>query len=72
LSLRPAALEDMGRALVTLGERPEADGQVWHLPAAERLTGRHFLTLVYEAAGLKPKVAVTPPQDRPLVALTVG
>ena len=27
-------LEDMGRALVTLGERQEADGQVWHLPAA--------------------------------------
>ena len=44
-------LEDMGRALVTLGERDEADGQVWHLPAAEPLTGRQFLTLVYEAAG---------------------
>jgi nucleoside-diphosphate-sugar epimerase len=51
-------LEDMGCALVTLGERPEADGQVWHLPAAEPLTGRQFLTLVYEAAGLKPKVGV--------------
>jgi hypothetical protein len=33
----------MGRALVTLGERDEADGQVWHLPAAEPLTGRQFL-----------------------------
>ena len=32
-------LEDMARALVTLGERDEADGQVWHLPAAEPLTG---------------------------------
>jgi nucleoside-diphosphate-sugar epimerase len=48
-------LEDMGRALVTLGERDEADGQVWHLPAAESLTGRQFLALVYEAAGHPPK-----------------
>jgi nucleoside-diphosphate-sugar epimerase len=27
-------LEDMARALVTLGERDEADGEVWHSPAA--------------------------------------
>ena len=51
-------LGDMARALVTLGERPEADGEVWHLPAAEPLTGRQFLTLVYESAGLAPKVGV--------------
>jgi nucleoside-diphosphate-sugar epimerase len=59
-------LEDMARALVTLGEREEADGQVWHLPAAEPLTGRQFLTLVYEAAGLVPKVGVAP---RPMIRL---
>ncbi|HZA76407.1 MAG TPA: NAD-dependent epimerase/dehydratase family protein [Acidimicrobiales bacterium] len=53
-------LEDMARALVTLGERDEADGQVWHLPAAEPLTGRQFLTLAYEAAGLPPKIGVAP------------
>jgi nucleoside-diphosphate-sugar epimerase len=51
-------LEDLGRTLVTLGERDEADGQVWHLPAAEPLTGRQFLTLVYEAAGHPPKPGV--------------
>jgi len=51
-------LEDMGRALVTLGERDEADGQVWHLPAAEPLTGRQFLAMVYEAAGYPPKPGV--------------
>jgi nucleoside-diphosphate-sugar epimerase len=59
-------LEDMARALVTLGEREEADGEVWHLPAAEPLTGRQFLTLVYEAAGLVPKVGVAP---RPMIRL---
>jgi nucleoside-diphosphate-sugar epimerase len=59
-------LEDMARGLVTLGERDEADGQVWHLPAAEPLTGRQFLTLVYEAAGLTPKVGVA---SRPMIKL---
>jgi hypothetical protein len=51
-------LEDMARALVTLGERDEADGQVWHLPSAEPLTGRQFLGLVFEAAGHPPKIGV--------------
>ena len=51
-------LEDMARSLVTLGERDEADGQVWHLPAAEHLTGRQFLALVFEAAGHPPKIGV--------------
>ncbi|HET6920944.1 MAG TPA: NAD-dependent epimerase/dehydratase family protein [Jiangellaceae bacterium] len=59
-------LEDMGRALVTLGERDEADGQVWHLPAAEPLTGRQFLALVYEAAGHPPKAGVA---SRPMIRL---
>ena len=53
-------LGDMARALVTLGERDEADGQVWHLPAAEPLTGRQFLELVFEAAGHPPKIGVAP------------
>jgi len=57
-------LEDMARALVTLGERQDADGQVWHLPAAEPLTGRQFLTLVFEAAGQPAKMAVA---SRPLI-----
>jgi nucleoside-diphosphate-sugar epimerase len=51
-------LEDMARALVALGERDEADGQVWHLPAAEPLTGRQFLELVFKEAGHPPKVGV--------------
>jgi hypothetical protein len=51
---------------VTLGEREEADGQVWHLPAAEPLTGGQFLTLVYEAAGIAPKVGIA---SRPMIRL---
>jgi nucleoside-diphosphate-sugar epimerase len=59
-------LEDMARALVTLGERPEADGQVWHLPAAEPLTGRQFLELVFAEAGHPPKIGVA---SRPMIRL---
>ena len=59
-------LEDIGRSLVTLGERDEADGQVWHLPAAEPLTGRQFLELLFEEAGKAPKVAAA---SRPMIRL---
>ncbi len=59
-------LEDMARALVTLGERDEADGQVWHLPAAQPLTGRQFLALVFEEAGHRPNVAVA---SRPMIRM---
>jgi nucleoside-diphosphate-sugar epimerase len=59
-------LEDMARALVTLGERDEADGQVWHLPAAEPMTGRQFLALVFEAARHPPKIGVA---SRPMIRI---
>jgi nucleoside-diphosphate-sugar epimerase len=59
-------LDDMGRALVTLGQRDEADGEVWHLPAAEPLTGRSFLALLFETIGRPPKVGVA---SRPMVRI---
>lgn len=46
-----AYLPDVAAALVTLGERDEADGRAWHLPAAMPVTGREFLDLVRETAG---------------------
>lgn len=52
-------LEDMARSLVVLGEREEADGRAWHLPAAEPLTGRQFLELVVAAAGTGSRVATS-------------
>jgi nucleoside-diphosphate-sugar epimerase len=52
-------LPDMARALVTLGGRAEADGGVWHLPAAPPITGRSFLDLVSEAMGRPVKAGVT-------------
>ena len=52
-------LPDIARALVTLGEREEAAGGVWHLPAAEPITGRRFLDLVSAETGRPIRASVT-------------
>jgi nucleoside-diphosphate-sugar epimerase len=52
-------LPDAARALATLGARPEALGEVWHLPAAEPLTGRQFVELITAALGRPVKVTAT-------------
>jgi nucleoside-diphosphate-sugar epimerase len=44
-------LTDVARGLLTLAERPEADGGIWHLPAAEPLTAQRFFDLAFDAAG---------------------
>jgi nucleoside-diphosphate-sugar epimerase len=51
-------LEDTAGCSVTLGEREEADGEVWHLPAAGPITGRRFLELVFAEVGKPPKIGV--------------
>src|SRR5215208_6372262 len=43
-----------------------ADGQVWHLPAAEPLAGRQFLALLFEEAGYTPRVGVA---SRPMIRI---
>ncbi len=50
-------LPDIAKGLVTLGERGEADGQAWHLPAAEPVTGRQFLDMVFAALGQPAQIA---------------
>jgi nucleoside-diphosphate-sugar epimerase len=50
---------DMGRAIAILGERDEADGQVWHLPADRPVTGREFISLVGQALGRPVKPTTT-------------
>lgn len=46
-----AFLPDIAAGLATLGDRPEAGGRIWHLPAQEALTGREFCEAVAAAAG---------------------
>jgi nucleoside-diphosphate-sugar epimerase len=52
-------LPDVARALAALGARPEALGGVWHLPAAEPVTGRAFVELIAAALGRPVKVTAT-------------
>ncbi|HME80783.1 MAG TPA: NAD-dependent epimerase/dehydratase family protein [Candidatus Eremiobacteraceae bacterium] len=59
-------LPDVGWGLVTLGERPAALGDVWHMPAAEPVTGRQFITMVCEAAGKPVRMGVI---TRPMMML---
>jgi nucleoside-diphosphate-sugar epimerase len=44
-------LPDIARGLLVLADRQEADGQVWHLPAAEPLTAQQFFDMIAKAAG---------------------
>ncbi len=59
-------LPDIARALVTLGERDEALGEIWHLPAAEPVTGRQFIEMVFQELGQPPKMRII---NRPMMLL---
>jgi len=54
-------IDDFARALVTLGDRPEAAGEAWHVPSAETTTTREFIELVCETAGTSPRIRRMPP-----------
>jgi nucleoside-diphosphate-sugar epimerase len=62
-------IEDFARALITLGERVEALGQVWHVPNAETVTMRRFVQLVFEAASQPPRLRAAPRWGIALAAL---
>ena len=49
-------LADIAVGLATLGERDEADGQIWHLPVNATPTGREFLAAVWQAVGQPAKI----------------
>ena len=50
-----AFVEDAARGLLVLGTHEQALGQVWHLPAAQALTGRQYIALASEAAGVQAR-----------------
>lgn len=51
-------LEDIARALVVLGERPEAWGRAWHVPSHTQ-PPREFLRRVHALAGRSPRIRAT-------------
>lgn len=58
-------IDDFAAGLVTLAQREEALGQVWHIPSAETVTTRRFVEMVFAQAGRPvrirpaPKIAIT-------------
>ncbi|MGH2577478.1 MAG: NAD-dependent epimerase/dehydratase family protein, partial [Actinomycetota bacterium] len=62
-------IDDFGRALVALGEREEALGQVWHVPSAETVTMRRFVEIVFEATGHPPRMRPAPRWGLAIAAL---
>jgi nucleoside-diphosphate-sugar epimerase len=53
-------IDDFARALVTLGSRDEALGEVWHVPSSETVTIRRFVEMIAEQTGRPAKLSVTP------------
>jgi nucleoside-diphosphate-sugar epimerase len=47
-------IEDAGKAMFLLGQNPESDNQVWHLPTAPALTGKQFIEMAAAIYKTKP------------------
>src|SRR5215471_16419790 len=53
-------VEDVAHGLLVLGTHEQALGNVWHLPAAQALTGRQYIALASEAAGMQARPLAVP------------
>ncbi len=54
----------MAAGLATLGERPDGDGRVWHLPTAPAVSTREIHALIERRVG-RPRNVVVLPEARP-------
>jgi len=48
-------IPDMGKGMYLLGQSPDSDNQVWHMPTAPPLTGRQFIEMAAGIYGVQPK-----------------
>jgi nucleoside-diphosphate-sugar epimerase len=62
-------IEDFARALVTLGDRDDALGRVWHVPNADTVSLRQFVEMVFVYLQRAPRLKVVPRPTLRLVAL---
>ena len=53
-------IDDIARSLVTLSEREDAMGGIWHLPSAETVTTGRMIEMIYEECGHPPTVRTAP------------
>lgn len=48
-------IPDAGKALYLLGQHPESDNQIWHLPTAPAMPGKDFIALAAKIYDVKPR-----------------
>jgi nucleoside-diphosphate-sugar epimerase len=53
-------IDDFARGLVTLGERDEALGQIWHIPSAPTVSTRSLVEMIFETAGNPVRIRTAP------------
>jgi nucleoside-diphosphate-sugar epimerase len=46
---------DAGKGMYILGQQPESDNQIWHMPTAPALTGKEFIDLAARIFDVEPK-----------------
>ncbi|WP_295672295.1 NAD-dependent epimerase/dehydratase family protein [uncultured Mucilaginibacter sp.] len=49
-------IPDMGKGVYLLGQNPESDNLIWHMPTARPLTGKQFIDIAAKIYGVEPKV----------------
>jgi len=48
-------IPDMGKGMFLLGQHPESDNQIWHMPTAPAITGKQFIEMAARIYGVAPK-----------------
>ncbi|MEO6521207.1 MAG: NAD-dependent epimerase/dehydratase family protein [Mucilaginibacter sp.] len=48
-------IPDAGKGMYLLGQNPDSDNQIWHMPTAPALTGNEFINLAAQAFNVQPK-----------------
>ena len=51
-------IRDAAKGMVTASENPNSYGQIFHIEGAEPVTGREFLTMVFQELNQEPKIKV--------------
>ena len=64
-------IDDFASGLVTLAQRDEALGEVWHIPNAETVTTRRFIEMVFAQVGRPARLQPLPKPALNLLALFI-
>jgi len=48
-------IPDMGKAVYLLGQKPESDNQIWHMPTVAPLPGKQFIEIIAATYKVDPK-----------------